>query len=146
LTVSNPAHTDGLSQADSHMRLIKSTVKATFPNFTSVALQSTQAQLDAAAAVAAGTAVHTFPAGSVALPGLTCVLDPSTGWSRPAANQLAYSINGVQAILMGGTALITSLAIAAPAIATTGAFSGWLRTACADRSEVLPRVLTHQRG
>jgi hypothetical protein len=32
------------------MRLIKSTVKATFPNVTDVALQITQAQLDAAAA------------------------------------------------------------------------------------------------
>jgi microcystin-dependent protein len=124
LTTSNPAHTDPLSASDSHIRLIKSTVKATFPNFTSAALQSTQAQLDAAAAVAAGTAVHTFPAGTAALPGLTCVLDPSTGWSRPAANQLAYSIAGSQVLLMGGTALVTSLALAAPAIATTGAYSG----------------------
>jgi microcystin-dependent protein len=124
LVLSNPAHTDGLSQADSHMRLIKATVKATFPNFTAVALASTQAQLDAAAAVAAGTAVHTFPAGTAALPGLTCVLDPTTGWSRPAANQTAYSISGVQVLLMGSSALVTSLGVAAAAFTTTGAYSG----------------------
>ena len=32
LNVSNPAATDGVTQADDHLRLIKSTVKATFPN------------------------------------------------------------------------------------------------------------------
>jgi microcystin-dependent protein len=51
LNVANPAHSDGLSQADSHMRLIKSALKATFPNFTSAALSSTQAQIDAVAAL-----------------------------------------------------------------------------------------------
>lgn len=34
LNASNPASTDGLGQADDHLRLIKSTVKATFPNVT----------------------------------------------------------------------------------------------------------------
>lgn len=34
LDANNPATTDGLSQADDHMRLIKSTIKATFPNIT----------------------------------------------------------------------------------------------------------------
>lgn len=34
LNASNPATTDALSQADDHMRLIKSTIKATFPNIT----------------------------------------------------------------------------------------------------------------
>lgn len=32
LNASNPAHVDGLNQADSHLRLIKSSIKATFPN------------------------------------------------------------------------------------------------------------------
>jgi len=34
LVASNPVSTDGIAQADDHMRLIKSTVKATFPNIT----------------------------------------------------------------------------------------------------------------
>ena len=34
LVASNPVSTDGIAQADDHMRLIKSTVKATFPNVT----------------------------------------------------------------------------------------------------------------
>ena len=32
LVVTNPAATDALSQADEHLRLLKSTIKATFPN------------------------------------------------------------------------------------------------------------------
>lgn len=43
LDAANPATTDGLSQADDHMRLIKSTIKATFPNLTgAVTLTHTQ--------------------------------------------------------------------------------------------------------
>ena len=34
LNASNSAGTDGLADADDHMRLIKLTVKATFPNLT----------------------------------------------------------------------------------------------------------------
>lgn len=34
LVPTNPAHTDGLNQADSHMRLIKSVLQASFPNVT----------------------------------------------------------------------------------------------------------------
>lgn len=124
LVTSNPAHTDGLSQADSHIRLLKSTIQNTFPNFTDVALASTQAQLDAAAGVAAGTSVHTIPLGTAALPGLTPIGDPNTGIWSPAGDQLAISLGGTQVLLMGGTALVTTLGLAAAAIVTTGAYSG----------------------
>jgi len=46
LVSSNPASTDGLAQADDHLRLIKSTIKNTFPNLTG-AVTATQAQLNA---------------------------------------------------------------------------------------------------
>jgi hypothetical protein len=45
LNVSNPAATDGLSQADDHLRLIKATIKNTFPNL-SAAMTSTAAELN----------------------------------------------------------------------------------------------------
>lgn len=45
LNASNPASTDGLGQADDHLRLIKSTIKATFPNLTG-AVTATQSQLN----------------------------------------------------------------------------------------------------
>ena len=65
LNISNPANSDGLNQADDHMRLIKSAVKATFPNFTAAALASTQANLDAAVAAVVTRPNATVPAGAI---------------------------------------------------------------------------------
>ena len=45
LVVTNPASTDGLAQADDHLRLIKSTIRNTFPSITG-AVTSTQAELN----------------------------------------------------------------------------------------------------
>lgn len=45
LNASNPAATDGLAQADDHLRLLKSTIKATLPNVTG-AITSSQAELN----------------------------------------------------------------------------------------------------
>ncbi len=45
LNVNNPASTDGLGQADDHMRLIKSTIKSTFPSITG-AVTSTHGELN----------------------------------------------------------------------------------------------------
>jgi len=45
LVTSNPASTDGIAQADDHIRLIKSTIKNTFPNLTG-AVTVTQADLN----------------------------------------------------------------------------------------------------
>jgi len=45
LVSSNPASTDGLAQADDHIRLIKSTIKNTFPNLTGP-VTATQASLN----------------------------------------------------------------------------------------------------
>jgi hypothetical protein len=45
LVPTNPASTDGLAQADDHIRLIKSTIKNTFPNLTGP-VTATQATLN----------------------------------------------------------------------------------------------------
>ena len=55
LNAADPASTDGLAQADDHMRLIKSTVKATFPNITG-AVNATQTELNIMDGVTASTA------------------------------------------------------------------------------------------
>ena len=80
LVSSNPGHSDGLSQADSHLRMLKSTLKATFPNFTSAALNSTQAQIDAIAALLVSgqlTGNGAVPPGQIADFGGTTA---PTGW------------------------------------------------------------------
>lgn len=45
LNANNPAATDGLAQADDHLRLIKSTIKNTFPSLTG-AVTATQDELN----------------------------------------------------------------------------------------------------
>ena len=50
LVTSNPAATDGLSQADDHLRLIKTTLKNTFPN-VDAAVTATPAQLNLTAGI-----------------------------------------------------------------------------------------------
>ena len=47
LNASNPTSTDVVSQADDHLRLIKSTIKASFPNITG-AVTATQSDLNSA--------------------------------------------------------------------------------------------------
>ena len=55
LNASNPVATDGLAQADDHMRLIKSTIKATFPNIDG-AMTATEDELNLLDGVTATTA------------------------------------------------------------------------------------------
>lgn len=63
LVPSNPAHSDGLNQADAHLRLIKAALAATFPNFTSAPLNASQAQLDAAVSTVTSGVI---PSGMIA--------------------------------------------------------------------------------
>ena len=68
LVASNPASSDPLSNADDHMRLIKLALKNTFPNFTAAALNSTQAQIDAVAALLVSGVLRAngaVPAGAI---------------------------------------------------------------------------------
>ena len=50
LDAANPVATDGLAQADDHLRLIKATIKATFPNVTA-AMTATHTQLNGVSAL-----------------------------------------------------------------------------------------------
>lgn len=54
LNAANPAATDGLSQADDHLRLLKSTIKSTFPNVDG-AMTATEVELNVLDGVTATT-------------------------------------------------------------------------------------------
>jgi hypothetical protein len=66
LNAANPGSTDAKSEGDDHIRLVKATVKATFPNVTG-AVTATHTALNSAAGVGSGT----FP--SVPVTGVTKV-------------------------------------------------------------------------
>ena len=54
LVPTNPASTDGLAQADDHIRLLKSTLKNTLPNLSG-AVSATQAELNVLAGITSST-------------------------------------------------------------------------------------------
>jgi microcystin-dependent protein len=106
LVAANPSHTDGVSQGDSHVRLIKSVLLNTFPNWTDNSglagvgfLTSTQAQLDNAVKTVTGTGPNPiFPAGTVGSPGIQFISDPDSGLYKVAEDSIALSLNATQQV------------------------------------------------
>jgi hypothetical protein len=95
LVISNPASTDGLAQADDHIRLIKSTIKNTLPNITG-AITGTQAELNVLTGFAGSTADLTYAASLRAtgvtdtefdyLDGVTSAIQTQIGTKAPLAS------------------------------------------------------------
>jgi microcystin-dependent protein len=127
LVAANPAHTDGVSQGDSHLRLVKSVLLNTFPNWTDNSglagvgfLTSTQAQLDNAVKTVIGTGNNAiFPAGTVGSPGIQFTGDPDSGFFKAGEDNIALSLNA--ATQVNFTTALASFApsISAPTITTT---------------------------
>jgi membrane-bound inhibitor of C-type lysozyme len=108
LVSSNPVHTDDPNQGDAHLRLIKSAIQATFPNFTAAALNSTQAQIDAAVAASTSNAL-TFKTGSASGPFLNVLGDLTTGIYQSAAGHLNVTAAGTEILDVSSAGLnITS--------------------------------------
>jgi microcystin-dependent protein len=78
LNAANPVTGDGLVEGDDHLRLLKATLRATFPAFTG-ALASTQTQIDNTVTNVAGGLIK-FPNGSSSAPGIAFSANPGTGW------------------------------------------------------------------
>lgn len=114
LVTSNPAHSDGLNNADAHLRLIKAALKATFPNFTDAALASTQAALDAAVAT-----VNTNGVSVLADAGVNFKTNNTDGLRNPAAGEVDIDCAGVAQLK------VTSAGIQVPGtVAATGGHTG----------------------
>ena len=77
LVATNPAATDGLAQADDHMRLIKSTIKASFPSVTG-AVTATQAELNTMDGITATTAELNIMDGVTSTAAELNILDGAT--------------------------------------------------------------------
>lgn len=102
LNVANPVSTDALAQADDHLRLIKSTIKATFPNVAG-AVTLTHSEINALNALV----------GNLTAPQGTKMLFAShpapTGWTTQTDNDKALRVvNGSTTLGTGGSAAFTS--------------------------------------
>jgi microcystin-dependent protein len=99
LVSTNPAHTDSVGQADSHLRFVKSAILATFTAITG-AVTATHTQLNTAvAAVVTGLAQAVHQAGSAGAPGVSFLGSLTSGLYSPATNQVAIAAGGVQCLL-----------------------------------------------
>lgn len=101
LNASNPVGaTDPKSQGDDHIRLIKSTILATFPNLTG-AMTKTQAELNDVAELSAAnafTAANTFDGNVSVLGGNSLIIKDSTN-----ADDVTISHDGTDLNIVGTT-------------------------------------------
>lgn len=81
LVATNPANSDGLAQADDHIRNIKAALLATFPGITGP-LEATNAQLDA---VAVDGLFQNLASGTSGAPSVAFSAEPALGLYRAAA-------------------------------------------------------------
>jgi microcystin-dependent protein len=114
LVTSNPAHSDGLNNADAHLRLIKGALKATFPNFTDVGLASTQAQIDA---------VTQNGATLLADAGVNFKTNNTDGFTNPSAGTLGIKTAGAVNTSIASGGISTNNVAVTNAIAATGAIT-----------------------
>ena len=98
LVTQNPVATDPLAQADDHLRLIKATIKATFPNITG-AVTVTHTDINTVTTPA-------FPSGTRMLFQQTAA---PTGWTKDTANddKALRVVSGT--VGTGGTNALSSL-------------------------------------
>lgn len=92
LNASNPAASDAVSSADDHLRLIKSTIKATFPNITAP-VTKTAAEINGLAPLASPTFTGT-PAAPTAASGTNTTQLATTAFVRTAVEAL-YPVGSI---------------------------------------------------
>jgi hypothetical protein len=97
LVATNPAASDAISTADDHLRLIKSTIKATFPNISG-AVTKTQAELNVPTAPLDSPALTGTPTAPTAAPGTNTTQLATTAFvqaARTAVLEAVYPIGSI---------------------------------------------------
>ena len=95
LVATNPVSTDGLAQADDHMRLIKSTIKSTFPNITG-AITADQAEINTLDGYTGTTADFNY----LVTLNATGVTDTEYSYLSGATSNLQAQISGISTTLV----------------------------------------------
>ena len=105
LVASNPVSTDGIAQADDHMRLIKSTIKATFPDITG-AVTADHTEINVLDGITSSTAELNILTGVTSTAAEINLLDGATA-TTAEINYLSGVTSNIQTQLSGiSTALV----------------------------------------
>ena len=102
LVITNPAATDGLAQADDHMRLIKSTIKTTFPNVTG-AITATHNEVNVLDGITASTSELNILDGVTATAAEINHLSGATSNIQTQLTTLSSSVSGLNTDLVNDT-------------------------------------------
>lgn len=105
LNASNPAHTDGINAGDAHIRLIKSVLKNTFPNFSDAALNSTQAAIDGVVSFTQGI-LKSAVDGTISAPAFTFASELGMGLYRKAAGVLGIAVGGADVVTLSASGAV----------------------------------------
>ena len=118
LVAANPAHTDPLSEADGHLRLLKITLQATFPNLTGP-VTLTQAQINSAVYTTGGQTI----AGTTTLTTMVVTAGSTLGGTTNHTGPLT----GTTAVFSGavsGSTVTASGAVSGATVASTAGVTG----------------------
>lgn len=118
LNASNPAATDELLQGDDHIRLIKSAIKATFPNFTAAPLVSANTDIDALVSAAPNGASVLADAGA------NFKTNTTDGIANPVAGEVDIVAGGVASLQVLSTGVVGVLAQLNAPIVNAASFIG----------------------
>lgn len=126
LNASNPVTSDGVSAGDDHIRLLKSTIKATFPN-VSGAVTPTHTELNYVDGVTSAIQTQLDAKVSAASPALTGIPTAPTAASSTNTTQLAtcaFAYGEAGAALAAASSLINSHSAGASYTPTLSGVSG----------------------
>ena len=139
LNAANPVSTDGLAQADDHLRLIKSTVKATFPNLSG-AVTATHTELNYVDGVTSNIQTqfdNLIPSGTKMLFQQTSA---PTGWTKITThNDKAIRVVSGTASTGGTVAFTTAFASHTP----TGSVSTSISGTVANHTLTISQIPSH---
>jgi len=102
LVATNPVSTDGLAQADDHMRLIKSTIKSTFPNITG-AITADHSEINVLDGITSSTAELNILDGVTATAAEINHLSGATSNIQTQLTTLSTSVSGLNTDLVNDT-------------------------------------------
>jgi len=122
LVSSNPASSDPISQADDHLRLIKSTIKATFPNITGP-VTATQDQINAAFSIPFGLIVAWY-GSSGSVPSGWAICNGSTVSKSDGSGSFTTPDLRTRTIVGAGTTLAQGATGGASSVTPTTSNSG----------------------
>ena len=102
LVATNPASVDPLAQADDHLRLLKSTVKATFPSITG-AVTATQQEINVLDGITSSTSELNILDGVTATAAEINYLSGATSNIQTQLTTLSTSVSGLNTDLINDT-------------------------------------------